>query len=38
MKNVLLVLFVVFLMVCTYGQGKSDFDFIIVIDETIVTT
>ncbi|WP_316847998.1 hypothetical protein [Pedobacter psychrodurus] len=38
MKNVLLVLFLVFLTVCTYGQGKRDFDFIIVIDETIVTS
>ncbi len=38
MKNVLLVLFLVFLTVCTYGQGKSDFDFIIVIDEAIATS
>jgi len=38
MKNILLVLFLAFLTTYTYGQDKSNFDFIIVIDETIVTS
>ncbi|MBB5648939.1 hypothetical protein [Pedobacter cryoconitis] len=38
MKNILLVLLLIFLTTCSYGQSKSDFDFIIVIDEAIVTS